>query len=64
MSRYSEDPVKHVVSFRVTTEEKDLLEELVKATGVNVSTLLRRWLYLLEEKYRWAIPAPGAKDSL
>jgi len=51
MSRYSVDPVKHVISFRVTEDEKVILEELVSATGMNISTLLRKSISLLEDRH-------------
>jgi len=53
MSRYSIDPVKHVISFRVTEVEKELLQDLVTATGMNISTLLRKAISLIEARHSW-----------
>jgi len=53
MSRNSVDPVKHVISFRVTEDEKELLKELVSETGMNISTLLRKSIGLLEDRLAW-----------
>jgi len=55
MSRYSVDPVRHVISFRVTEDEKELLQELVSATGMNISTLLRKSISLLEDRHAWSL---------
>lgn len=48
MARTSDDPLKHVISFRVTDSEKLALEQLASFHGVKVSTLLRETVYLLE----------------
>jgi hypothetical protein len=47
MSRYSDDPVRHIVTFRVNREEKKLLEHLAKQSGRTVSDFVRRHLNLL-----------------
>ena len=47
MSRYSDDPVRHIVTFRVNREEKKLLEQLAKQSGRTVSDFVRRNLNLL-----------------
>lgn len=54
MCRYSDDPLKHVVSFRITDSEKSALEQLAGFHGVKVSTLLREAVYLLEENVNGA----------
>jgi len=53
--RYTDDPVKYVISFRVTADEKEILEELSSAMGMNLSTLLRKTLNLLEERHSWLL---------
>lgn len=50
MGRCADDPVKHVISFRVTDMEKEALEDLAQVLGVNVSTFLRQKLNLLVEE--------------
>ncbi len=47
MARYSEDPVRHIVTFRVNSEEKKVLEQLVKKSGRTVSDFVRRNLQLI-----------------
>lgn len=42
MSRHSDDPVKHVISFRVNQEEKQLLKELAREYRCSVSDFLRK----------------------
>ena len=49
MARYSEDPVRHVVTFRVNSEEKKVLEQLAKKSGRSLSGFLRRNLHLIRE---------------
>ncbi len=49
MARYTDDPVRHVVTFRVNHEEKKLLEHLAKLSGRTVSDFVRRHLDLLKE---------------
>ena len=49
MARYSEDPVRHIVTFRVNSEEKKLLEQLAKKSGRSVSKFMRRKLQLIRE---------------
>jgi len=48
MARYSEDPVKKIISFRVNEEEKERLEALAKGLSVSISCLLRNSLNVLE----------------
>ncbi len=50
MTRHSEDPVRHIVTFRVNTEEKKLLEQLAKKSGRTVSDFMRRKLQVLGER--------------
>ena len=49
MARYSEDPVRYVVTFRVNSEEKKLLGQLAKKTGRTLSDFMRRKLHLIRE---------------
>ena len=49
MARYSDDPVRHIVTFRVNSEEKKVLEQLVKKSGRTVSDFVRRNLQMLRE---------------
>jgi uncharacterized protein (DUF1778 family) len=50
MARHSEDPVRHIVTFRVNSEEKELLEQLAKKSGRSLSGFMRRNLQLINEK--------------
>jgi uncharacterized protein (DUF1778 family) len=52
MARYTDDPVKHVVTFRVNQEEKMMLEQLAKLSGRTISDFVRRNLDLVREKVR------------
>ena len=36
MARYSDDPVRHIVTFRVNSEEKKILDQLAKKSGRTV----------------------------
>lgn len=49
MARHSDDPVRHIVTFRVNHEEKKLLEQLAKLSGRTISDFVRRNLDLLRE---------------
>ena len=49
MARYSEDPVRHVVTFRVNGEEKKVLEQLAKRSGRSISNFMRYKLSLIKE---------------
>ncbi len=49
MARYSDDPVRHIVTFRVNSEEKQILEQLVKKSGRTVSDFMRRKLQSIRE---------------
>jgi plasmid stability protein len=50
MARHSEDPVRHIVTFRVNSEEKKILEQLAKKSGRSLSCFMRRNLQLMNEK--------------
>jgi DNA-binding MarR family transcriptional regulator len=49
MPSYSEDPVKHVISFRVNDHEKECLYEVARSLGINISILLRESVTLLTQ---------------
>jgi uncharacterized protein (DUF1778 family) len=49
MARYSEDPVRHIVTFRVNGEEKKILEQLAKKSGRSLSDFMRRNLQVIRE---------------
>jgi uncharacterized protein (DUF1778 family) len=49
MARYSDDPVRHIVTFRVNTEEKQVLEQLAKESGRTLSDFMRQKLQLIRE---------------
>ncbi|MDH3997910.1 MAG: DUF1778 domain-containing protein [Desulfuromonadales bacterium] len=49
MARYSDDPVRHVVTFRVNTEEKQILEQLAKESGRTLSDFMRKKLQLIRD---------------
>ena len=49
MANYSEDPVRHIVTFRVNSDEKKLLEQLAKKSGRSVSNFMRQKLQLIGE---------------
>jgi hypothetical protein len=49
MNRRKEDPAKHVISFRVTESEREMLLEMSRTYGGNITILLRRQLNLLGE---------------
>ena len=49
MARHSDDPVRHIITFRVNHEEKMLLEQLAKLSGRTISDFVRRNLDLLQE---------------
>jgi hypothetical protein len=49
MARYSDDPVRHIVTFRVNSAEKKNLEQLVKQSGSTLSEFMRRNLQLISE---------------
>ena len=49
MARHSEDPVRHIVTFRVNSEEKKVLEQLARKSGSSLSCFMRRKLQLISE---------------
>lgn len=49
MARYSDDPVRHIVTFRVNSEEQEILKQLVKQSGRTVSEFMRWSLQLISE---------------
>jgi len=49
MARYSDDPVRHIVTFRINSEEKEVLEQLAKKSGRSISDFVRRNLRLISE---------------
>ena len=49
MARFSDDPVRHIVTFRVNSEEKRVLELLAKESGRSLSDFMRRNLQLIYE---------------
>ena len=49
MARYSNDPVRHVITFRVNNEEKKRLMMLVKKTNSSVSDCMRKLLQSIKE---------------
>ena len=49
MARHSDDPVRHIITFRVNTEEKKVLELLAKKSGRSLSGFMRRKLQVIRE---------------
>ena len=49
MARHSEDPVRHIVTFRINQEEKKILEQLAKKSGHTVSGFMRFNLQQISE---------------
>ena len=49
MARHSDDPVRHIVTFRVNSEEKKILEKLASEAGRTLSEFMRRNLRLTDE---------------
>lgn len=49
MARYSDDPVYHVITFRVNNEEKEILQQLAKKSGRTVSGFMRKKLEIIRE---------------
>ena len=41
MARTSDNPVNHVISFRVNDKEKNELDKLASSSGVSISSLMR-----------------------
>lgn len=51
MGKTVANPKKYIISCRVNDEELEILQELAKESGTNISNLLRRSLDLLEQDY-------------
>jgi len=49
MARYSDDPVRHIVTFRVNSDEKKILELLAKQCGRSISDFMRSKVQLISE---------------
>jgi uncharacterized protein (DUF1778 family) len=49
MARHSDDPVRHIVTFRVNSDEKKILEQLAKKSGRSISNFMRQKLQLIRE---------------
>ncbi len=49
MARYSDDPVRHIVTFRVNSEEKQVLEQLARKSGRTLSDFMRQKLQIIRE---------------
>jgi len=49
MGKSVENPKKFIISCRVNDDELQTLQEMAKAAGTNISTLLRQSLNLLEQ---------------
>ena len=52
MARYSDDPVRHIITFRINSEEKQVLELLAKKSGRTISDFMRHNLQLINETER------------
>lgn len=50
MARHSDDPVRHIVTFRVNHTEKKRLEQLAKQAGQTISDYVRRNMSLRIEE--------------
>jgi hypothetical protein len=57
MGRKSDDPVLHIVSFRVNAEEKQMLERLADDLGLSVSQMVRKYF-----QAAWGHGWPGAAE--
>jgi len=49
MGKSVENPKRFIISCRVNDDELQVLQEMAKAAGTNISTLLRQSLNLLEQ---------------
>jgi hypothetical protein len=49
MGKSVESPKKYIISCRVDDQELQILQELARSAGTNISNLLRRSLELLEQ---------------
>ena len=52
MPRHSDDPVRHIVTFRVNSEDKRFLDQLAKQAGSSVSDFMRTQFRMLKESQR------------
>jgi uncharacterized protein (DUF1778 family) len=50
MPRESKDPVKHIVTFRVNSEEKKILKELARQSGLSISDFMRRQFQAIKDE--------------
>jgi uncharacterized protein (DUF1778 family) len=50
MARHSEDPVRHIITFRVNSEEKEVLKQLAEKSGRSLSGFMRRKLQLIRDR--------------
>lgn len=48
MARTTNDPVPHIITFRVNSEEKKVLERLAEKSGRTISDFMRRELRLIK----------------
>ena len=55
MARTTNDPVPHIITFRVNSEEKKVLEGLAKKSGRTISDFMRQELRLIKaaENSNW-----------
>ena len=49
MPRHSDDPVRHIITFRVNGEEKIALERLAEESGCSLSNYVRRKFQVIRE---------------
>jgi len=49
MARPTDDPVRHIITFRVNSEEKKVIKKLAKKSGYTVSCFMRQKLRLIGE---------------
>ena len=52
MARHSDDPVRHIITFRINSEEKQVLELLAKKSGRTISDFMRWNLQMINETER------------
>lgn len=50
MANYSDDPVRHIITFRVNSEEKKALEELARRSGRSLSNFMRTELQVIKDR--------------
>lgn len=55
MGKSIENPKKYIISCRVDDQEIQILRELARSAGTNISNLLRRSIDLLERKGEQAL---------